>query len=459
MAVRGPNFTYYTTATDTPPAGVNDLLDGIGADLTSGQMTGSTSAAVTFQIVPNGTAIPGTASAANTSLANNKGWQIPPTTGMAVTGSTVRRIPNGAVLHSNITVRATGLTGNDTATVHWYKRSAAGALTSIGSATNTAPNGSLGTTTNFGADLTVTQNWDFAPGETLYVEHYLTIAQQTVTAGTATYKLATAGVQQINNPNGILYVYSNSQAVAGAGTSIKQAITAGKVALVTGLGVTALGPRAVAVSKVVIGAGISAVRRSVGLPRAAAGAGLAILGPRTVGLSARLASGAGSFSAIYKVILTAKVATGTGVVTATRTVTAHRAFAVLGSGIPGFARAIISARSFAVSAVGAVKARLDMDSVVFNRASGFDWPLNAPLKHISGVIRNSDGTVFTGGATVALVRTSDGRTVATTTSDLTTGAYSFARGGDDPNTYQVTAGETSTTPTQHGATDSGLTPT
>lgn len=85
-----------------------------------------------------------------------------------------------------------------------------------------------------------------------------------------------------------------------------------------------------------------------------------------------------------------------------------------------------------------------------------DWPLNEPTKSISGVTRSSAGGVVES-AIVKLFRQSDDLLVATTTSDSTTGAYSFERGADDPHSYFVLAYREGA-PEIHGVTDRGLVP-
>lgn len=84
-----------------------------------------------------------------------------------------------------------------------------------------------------------------------------------------------------------------------------------------------------------------------------------------------------------------------------------------------------------------------------------DWPLNPPTKTISGVVRDSGGAPYAG-ATVRLIRESDGYVAGSTTS-AADGTYTFARGGDDPSSYYVVAYEDTGTPTQ-GVSGRGLVP-
>ncbi|MBA3240090.1 MAG: hypothetical protein H0T60_02595 [Acidobacteria bacterium] len=45
-------------------------------------------------------------------------------------------------------------------------------------------------------------------------------------------------------------------------------------------------------------------------------------------------------------------------------------FAAVAVGVPGFARALIAARSFSATAVGIARARVDMDTTVLSRIVG-----------------------------------------------------------------------------------------
>lgn len=86
-----------------------------------------------------------------------------------------------------------------------------------------------------------------------------------------------------------------------------------------------------------------------------------------------------------------------------------------------------------------------------------DYPISFPTKTIAGVVRNNDGSVFTAGATVLLVRDSDRKVVQVQVS-AADGGYSFTRDTFDPYTYRVETLETSTTPAQQGSTPAGLVP-
>lgn len=85
-----------------------------------------------------------------------------------------------------------------------------------------------------------------------------------------------------------------------------------------------------------------------------------------------------------------------------------------------------------------------------------DYRVDFPTKHIAGFVRNSDGTVFYGGALMQLIRDSDNKVVQTTTSSTIDGSYSFVRDTYDPNTYHVAAFYPSAP--EQGVTQTGLVP-
>lgn len=67
-----------------------------------------------------------------------------------------------------------------------------------------------------------------------------------------------------------------------------------------------------------------------------------------------------------------------------------------------------------------------------------DEPPSAQTRHIAGVVRNSDGTPYLGGATVILIR-EDGIVVQTQTSSVVDGSYDFPRNLLDTHNYTVAA--------------------
>lgn len=209
------------TQTDSPPAGVYDLAPRPTPDVTynvGAQMTGASgvgAASTTFQVFPNGTNMTAT-SGATLGAANNKGWQIPPTTYMGATASTPRVITSGSTLaqdayfiNANSSLGATC-----TFAVYWYKRAAGGALSAIANASANvvipaaASNATIGdviaTSSALGADVV------FAAGETLYMEFYVTIPGA-VTANSLNMNINTAGAEFFKvSPNGIGFRYTST---------------------------------------------------------------------------------------------------------------------------------------------------------------------------------------------------------------------------------------------------------
>ncbi|MCA1569755.1 MAG: hypothetical protein LC798_05420 [Chloroflexi bacterium] len=125
----------------------------------------------------------------------------------------------------------------------------------------------------------------------------------------------------------------------------------------------------------------------------------------------------------------------------------------------GISKFLTFQRAYSATQTFTPSMRIEMPEVALDRiaAGGTpDWPLNAPLKAITGVTRDTAGAIV-GSCTVKLFRQSDDVQVGVVTSHATTGAYSFTRGGDDPNSYYVLAYKTGA-PEIHGVTDRGLTP-
>jgi len=124
----------------------------------------------------------------------------------------------------------------------------------------------------------------------------------------------------------------------------------------------------------------------------------------------------------------------------------------------GFARALIAARAFVTTVTASSAPRLDIPMSALNRiiSGAPDYPITTPTKAIAGITRNAAGAAL-GSCTVRLVRQSDNVTVASATSNASTGAYSFVRDAADPNVYFVIAFLTGA-PEVHGVTDRGLVP-
>lgn len=248
---------------------------------------------------------------------------------------------------------------------------------------------------------------------------------------------------------------TKSVTATGAATMARR-ITGFRSFAVTAVGSPAMARRiAAARAFAVTGAGAAVYGRVLILRRAFAtvASGSAAMA-RRLSLVRSFAVTATSTVARILRVATRKTVTTVGTPVMARDVTAARSFAVTTAGVAGYARALIFGRTFAVSAPTTTKLRLDIPEAALDRiipAAAPDWPLNAPTKAIAGVTRDSAGAVV-GSVGVRLIRESDGVRVATGISDAVTGAYSFVRGGDDPNTYRVMAVK-ATAPETHGVTD------
>lgn len=194
-------------------------------------------------------------------------------------------------------------------------------------------------------------------------------------------------------------------------------------------------------------------------PFAATGAGIVAAPLKWVRLAAKAAAGTGLATLQPNwVRLAPKAATAIGISTAGRRLEAFRAAAAGSVGFSTLTRAVIAVRTFAASAVGAARGDIEMPMAALNRITTggpTDWSPNDGSKMISGVVRDAAGTAYDG-ATVQLVRESDGFVAATTTS-AADGTYSFVRDTNDPYTYRVIAWEDTGTPTQ-GVSARGLVP-
>jgi len=88
-----------------------------------------------------------------------------------------------------------------------------------------------------------------------------------------------------------------------------------------------------------------------------------------------------------------------------------------------------------------------------------DPPVTVPDRAIRGYVRNSDGTIFYGGATVYLVRDSDGYICGVQTSSVFDGSYVFLRDHTDTATYHVEGYATVGGIAEQDTTERGLVPT
>lgn len=230
MAFRGVSYYRVATQTDSPPAGVVDLIDGSsGTGGSSPSLASSTSAATIYQIKPQvGNANFTSATAASTQLANNLGWQVPVVSGMATSSTTSRVVTTAQAFHfDSRTTNALGTTTSFGVVYAVYKRSAAGALTLLGKATSSTLTGGLTATSGtFPANFTPSSDVAFGNGETLYVEVYVTVSQASVTAGSMTLIIDAPWTITGGSGNGMAFRYATPAAdTASASDSLSRVLT------------------------------------------------------------------------------------------------------------------------------------------------------------------------------------------------------------------------------------------
>lgn len=377
MASIAQRFYFKNTKQAGNSANVWDLDDAVPpSQVASTVITYSTNSQVQKRIVPFTTVTATTAAPAVGTAASGNGWKL---TDANANSGQVRRIAPGTftVIGSIGSGGYALLAGNPsyTLTAILYRISTAGVSTELGRGSATA---TAAQNTAFALSPTITLAETFLqPGETIQLEFYLT-AQATqnalgqVTNNNVLFKVEVAGnVGCVDLPApGLRTRYQRSDLVSATGQAIRQAVTVGKLALVTGLGQATLGQRVVSTLKAVTGAGSIAMQRTIGLPRLASGTGIASLGQRTITLIPKLATGLGDVDNLKKVVLTAKVAIGTGVAIASRQIQGQRSFAVTGTGSAGFRRSIISARKFLAVGTGSANAVLGIPQNVLNRLAG-----------------------------------------------------------------------------------------
>lgn len=282
----------------------------------------------------------------------------------------------------------------------------------------------------------------FDAGDKIAIEAYV----QNIVAGApataaAAYTVAlvvdaSANDSAITAMPGYQILYARSQSTTAIGTAaMARTITAARSFATTAIATSAN------------------IKQVAPLPKATAAVGTVTLTKRTSPLP-KTTTAIVTVSNIKRTTPLPKTVTAIGTAAAARTISAGRVFATTAIATTGFGRAVILGRAVSTTATAIPRTRLDIPEEALDRiipAAAPDWPLNAPTKTIAGVTRNSAGAVV-GSATVKLVRQSDDVRVATTTSHVTTGAYSFTRGFDDPNTYRVVATKAGT-PEIHGVSD------
>jgi hypothetical protein len=349
-----------------------------------------------------------------------------------------------------------------------YRRSAAGTFTSLFSvtmATGVAVTLAGAKTAVFSS--TSQPAFTFETDETLHVELWID-AQGVAVVGNI-YSLDLGANTWVNFPQiasqtqGILDHHPRSHSATAIGVATRQSNFvrfAAKVA--TAVGVAPVPLKWIRqIPKTATAIGVTPVPSKYArlAAKTATAIGVATRQPNYVRLAAKTATAVGVATRQPNWIrLAAKSAAAVGVASYTRRIEAVRSFAATAIGIPSYTRAVIAVRTFAATALGVARGDIEIPMVALNRITSggpTDWSPNNGAKTIAGVVRDSTGVAYAG-ATVQLVRESDGFVAATTTS-AADGTYSFGRDINDPYTYRVLAFEDTGTPTQ-GVSARGLVP-
>lgn len=152
-----------------------------------------------------------------------------------------------------------------------------------------------------------------------------------------------------------------------------------------------------------------------------------------------------------------RAGTGIGTGSSSRLLVLARTASATGIGTASSAKQAAYARSATATGIGTASGRVGLGIDDLTPAGGTpDWPITTPTKSIAGTVRNHETGAVVAGATVTLIRDSDGLICDTTTTDVA-GAYTFPRDTADPYSYHVevfVAGS----PQTHGISDNGLLP-
>ena len=174
------------------------------------------------------------------------------------------------------------------------------------------------------------------------------------------------------------------------------------------------------------------------------------------------ASGSGTADGVSGLVLgTEGTATGTGSASGSMSSTASTTGSASGtSTVDGLGSSVAGTTGTASgtgTAAGLASIVLGTVGTVNIGGGGADWPVVSPTKVVEGAVMHHETGLPVVGATVRLIRDSDGLLCQSDTSGVA-GAYSFPRDTSDPYTYHVSADyDDSGTPIQ-GLTTRGLVP-
>lgn len=181
---------------------------------------------------------------------------------------------------------------------------------------------------------------------------------------------------------------------------------------------------------------------AVALPRDVVGEGVVSMSRQVAAAKTFDVTGEGEVTRQVAVVLSRSV-TGEGEVTYTRQALITKTFDVVGEGLITELHPVTAYRTFDLTGAGEILTTGPNGSTICvpidelpTGACPEDWPDNDGLCHISGTLFDHETGAPIAGATVVLVRDSDGLRATTTVTDGA-GAYTFPRGTTDPYTYRV----------------------
>lgn len=252
-------------------------------------------------------------------------------------------------------------------------------------------------------------------------------------------------------------VYDQSSSLTGDGVSSNGALAVAEVETLTGDGVASrvLGEATV---RDLVGDGVTSRVLAETMSRDLAGDGVPsrIVAPSL----SRDLSGDGVLSRVVDAGVPRDL-TGDGVPDGSKQVTASKTFDLEGAGIITELHPVTASRTFNLTGDGVISGSADIPFPVIPTGDcPSDWSPNDGLKAIAGTVLfheppNQGNPVS--GATVKLIRDSDGLLIASTTTDPL-GAYSFPRDTNDPYTYHVEVNWTDGGTPQQGLSEGGCVP-
>lgn len=251
---------------------------------------------------------------------------------------------------------------------------------------------------------------------------------------------------------------THSDMVVGVGI-VSETLQNGLSRDLTGVGVVADGAKTITHSETVSGVGVVDDGKTVN-QSAKDLTGIGIVSPNLETSMNTALTGVGQVTESGKTIQTATDLTGVGEVTPVGLLVVAIPRDLLGVGTIDYTKAAGLARTFNLTGVGQVRDTTLAFPYDHIPVGPSDWSPNDGLKTISGVVffhepPNQGDPVS--GATVTLIRDSDGFKVGTTGTAVD-GTYSFPRDTNDPYTYHVEVNWTDGGTPQQGLSEGGCVP-